>query len=285
MSASAALAAPSTPAAPTTTNDASKGAAAAPTPAEIRKLKLNIDGQDVELPESEVIARAQRESASSKRFQEAAQMRKQAEDILKLAEDNPGEFLSKRKKNAREWAENYLLEELKLEQMSPEQKKALENEQKLREYEKEKKETKDRQDADEREKLTNHHRDRFDKLFVEALNKSGLPKTPYTIKRMAELQSTNVKKKLELSPDQLAKLVREDYIAEQKALFGATEGDQLLDLFGEDLVKKMSKAQIAKLKSKGVRTSASAPARDRENGGEKAMSWREYQLKNRGRLK
>lgn len=283
--ASAPAAAPSTPAAGAAPaaggqNTATKGTAAAATPAEIRKLKLKLDGQDVEMPESEVIALAQQGKASGKRFQEAAAMRKQAEDVLKFAKDNPTEFFKKTGMNAREWAEKYLMEELKREAMSPEQKKAADNEAKLREYENEKKQAKDRADQEDRDRQTNDHRTRLDGLFVEALTKSGLPKTPYTIKRMAELQLTNIKKKLELNPDQLAKLVREDYIAEQKALFGSSEGDQLLELFGPELVKKLSKAQLAKLKNKGVRTTtgSAAPARA---AGEPPLTWKEYQRKNR----
>lgn len=266
------------PASPT--NTAAKGTAAAPTPAEIRKLKLKLDGQDVELPESEVIALAQQGKTSNKRFQEAAAMRKQAEDVVKFAQENPAEFFKKTGKTARQWAEEYLMQELKREAMSPEQKTAADNEAKLREYEKEKKQAKEKAEQEERDKLTNEHRARFDGLFVEALTKSGLPKTAYTIKRMAELQLTNIKKKLELNPDQLAKLVREDYIAEQKALFGATEGDQLLELFGPEIVKKLSKAQLAKLKNKGVRTTATSTTPAREAGAP-PMTWKEYQRRNR----
>lgn len=256
---------------------AGKEAAAA---AEIRKLKLKLEGQDVELPESEVIALAQQGKVAGKRFQEAAALKKQADEIMKFAKENPKEFFKRTGMNAREWAEQYLMEELRYEQMSPEQQKAVENEKKLKAYEDEKKQAEEKKRADEMAELQKTHMERLDKMFVEALNKSGLPRTSYTIKRMAELQLVNVQKKLELAPEQLAKIVREDYIAEQKALYGNLEGDQLLDLLGPEVVKKLSKAQIAKLKSKSAPGGTGAPAQ-RQSNQPSGMTWREYQRRNR----
>lgn len=258
-------------------------AAAQPTPTEIRKLKLKLDGQDVELPESEVIALAQQGKVSGKRFQEAAAIRKQAEDILKFAQENPAEFFKKTGKNARQWAEEYLIEELKREQWTPEQKKAAENEAKLKQYETERKAEQDRKDQAERDQLQKSHHDRYETLFIEALTQSGLPRTPYTVKRMAELQLVNLRKKLNLDAGQLAKVVREDYINEQKALFGALEGDKLLELMGPDFVKKLSKAQIAQLKAKIKPASSGATQRPQSSAGTEGLSWREYQKRNRRR--
>lgn len=251
----------------------------APTPAEIRKMTLKIDGQDVEMLESDVKALAQQGKVSGKRFEEAAAMRKQAQDIIEFAKSNPKEFFAKTGMNAREWAETYLMEELKKEQMSPEQRRAAENEMKLKQYEDEKKKALEAKRQEEMARLQAHHAENYDKMFVEALTKTGLPKTPYTIKRMAELQLVNIKKKLDLGADQLAKLVREDYMAEQKSLFGAYDGDQLLEFLGPDLVKKLSKAQIAKLKAKGVKTAASG--QPPKQSGAQELTWAEYKKRNR----
>lgn len=282
-----------TTSAPATTPNAATGAAtgtpqkaldqAAATPAEIRNLKLRLDGKDVEMPESEVIALAQKGKVSDQRFQEASAMKRQAEEVLKFAKDNTTEFFKRTGMNARQWAEEYLVGELRAEQMSPEQRKAAENEKKLKEYESEKKQAADRAQQAEMDQLRQKHAENYNKLFVEALTKSGLPKTNYTVKRMAELQLVNIKQKLELSADQLAKVVREDYESEQKALFGAYDGDQLMEFLGPELVKKLSKAQIAKLKAKGVKTSVSGDQHKPKKSGEPEMTWREYQLKNRGR--
>lgn len=260
-----------------------------PTPAQQqaaveRRIKLKLEGKDVELPESEVIQYAQQGKVATQRFQEAAKLKQEAEQILQYAKANPKEFFEKTGMNARDWAENFLMEELTRDQESPEQKKARENEEKLRKYEDEKKQAQERAQKEQIERQTAEARERLDKMFVQALSESGLPKTPWTVKRMAELQLLNIKNKYELSASQLAKIVREDYVSEQKALFGSAEGDQLMDILGPDLVKKLSKAQIAKLKAKGLQTSKPvSSSRQSSSSNTEGMSWREYQKRNRGR--
>ena len=60
-----------------------------------RKLKVKIDGKEVEVSESEVIANYQQGKVASQRFQEASKMRKEAEAILQYAKSNPKEFFEK----------------------------------------------------------------------------------------------------------------------------------------------------------------------------------------------
>lgn len=273
-------AAPSPAQAPGTKAPAQGAAPAAPAAAPPRMITLKLDGKDVQMPESEVISYAQQGKVAGQRFQEAAALKKQAEEILAFGKANPKEFLAKMGMNPRQWAEEYLMQELQVEAMSPEQKKARENEEKLRKFEDNEKKTKEKAQQDEKDRLTNQKREEFDVMFTEALGLSGLPKTPFTVKRMAELQLINLRKNLELNASQLAKIVREDYAAEHKALFGAIDGDQLMDMLGPDIVKKLSKAQISKLKAKGVQPAAGG-ARPPAQSGKPPMTWAEYHRKNR----
>lgn len=262
------------------TEQPTPGAPGAVSKEPVRMLKVKVDGKEVELPESEVLELASAGRASTQRFQEAAKMRKEAEELLKFAKANPKEFFQKTGMNAREWAEKYLIEELQAEAMSPEQRKARENEDKLRKYEADEKGRKDQELNEERQRATAVERERLDKLFTSALYESGLPRTPYTVKRMAELQLINIKNKYELNASQLAKLVKEDYVSEQKALLGSLDGDQLIEFMGPENAKKFSKAQIAKLKARGVGGSAGgqrAPVTQNNEG----LTWRELQKRNR----
>lgn len=261
-------------------NPAAQPGGTQPAPAAARMIKLKLDGKEVEMPESEVISFAQQGKSATQRFQEASVMKAQAEEVLRFAKANPAEFFKKTGMNPRDWAEQYLMGELKKDSESPEQKKARENEEKLRKYEETEKETKAKAQKEEIDQLTNQKRQEFDVMFTEALKLSGLPKTAFTVKRMAELQLINLKKKLELTAPQLAKVVREDYANEQKSLIGGFDGDQLMEFLGPDAVKKLSKAQIAKLKAKGNPTSTQVqrPANQQEKGG---LTWSEYQRRNR----
>lgn len=249
-----------TPAAPVTgaqqnaaqTNGPGAANGQAQAPVEVRKMKLKVDGQDVELPESEVIAGFQLSKTSTQRFQEAAKLKQEADRIMQFANENPEEIFKKTGMSAREWAEKYLLQQLQNDAMSPEQKKARENEDKLRKLEKEDVDRKEKVKQEHVKRLEQEHMQRYDVMFTKALNESGLPKTKFTVKRMAELQSINLKKGLELDASQLAKVVREDFLNEKKSLLEGMNGNQLLEFLGPELIKKFSKAQIAKLKSRGV---------------------------------
>src|ERR1019366_1901075 len=191
----------------TTEKPTTAAPAASSQPVPERMLKVKFDGQEVEMKESEVLALASAGKVSTQRFQEASALRKQAEDLLKFAKANPTEFFQKTGMNARQWAEEYLMNELQNEAMSPEQRKARENEDKLRKYENdEKKRTEDKRN-EEIQRAIGTERERLDLLFTQALNECGLPRTKFTVRRMAELQLINIKGKHELNPAQLAKLV------------------------------------------------------------------------------
>ena len=182
--------------------------------------------------------------------------------------------------NARQWAEQYLMEELTREAESPEQRKARENEEKLRKYESDEKQRTEKQRQEQIKRLEDEHRANYDQMFTKALFESGLPRTPYTVKRMAELQLINIKNKYELSASQLAKLVREDYANEQKSLLGSFDGNQLIDILGPELVKKLTTSQIAKLKSKpgnGIATKVQNQSNPEDSG----LTYREWQKRNR----
>lgn len=257
---------------------------AAPSPAQkaevARMMKLKVDGQELELPESEVVALAQQGRSAAKRFQEAAQTRKEAEQIIAFAKANPTEFFQKTGMNARQWAEDYLMGEIKREAMSPEQKKAWENEERLKSYEKREKNAKIEAERAQMAQLERQHMENYDKMFVEALTASGLPKTPFTVMRMAQLTLSAEKKGIPVNSQQIAKLVREDYITEQKALFGATEGDALLEMLGKDVVKKLSKAQLSKYKASKT-NNATPSKRVEEKSATKADQWKAFQKRNR----
>lgn len=257
-----------------------------PTPAsgEAAKLyKLKVDGQEFELPESELIALAQQGKSANKRFQEAASTKREAEQIVNFLKSNPKEAFKKLGIDVRKFSEDTLMEMITQDKMTPEQKQAHNNELELKKYRDGEKQAKDLKDSQAREALEKHHHDTYEKVFIQALTESGLPKTAYTVMRMAQLEQVNVSKKLNLTPTQLANVVREDFIAEQKALYGAADGNSLLDLLGPDAVKKLSKAQITKYKASGAIPKAANPGQT--NGAGKEMSpaqaWKAMQKKTR----
>src|SRR5271165_3687465 len=125
--------------------------AAEPSKAEIRRLKLKLDGADIELSEDEVVQLAQLSAGAQKRFMEASQSRKQTEDLLQFLKTNPIEAMRRLGLDPRKISEEHLVSELKKEAESPEQKRIREAEDKIRAYEateKQRKEEDDRKAAE-----------------------------------------------------------------------------------------------------------------------------------------
>ena len=84
---------------------------------------------------------------------------------------------------------------------------------------------------------------------MTALQSSNLPKNPFTVRRMAELMQKNLQHGLDLEPQHLAQLVREDYQKELVSLIGSSEADQIIAMFGDDLANKIRKHDLAKFKA------------------------------------
>ena len=135
--------------------------------------------------------------------------------------------------------EDYLYEEYSREQMTEEQKKTYELEKenkRLREqFESQKKD----QETKEIAVLKEQYIEQYDKEFESALNEVNVPKNPHTIARMAKYMEDGLKENIEISAVQAAKLVQEDYENEAKAVYSKLPPEQLIKLFGEDLVKKL----------------------------------------------
>lgn len=269
------------------------------TPAEIRKIKIKLEGKEEELTEDEAAIWAQKGKGADKRFAEASALKKQVEEVLQLMKSNTPEAMKRLGLDPRKFSEEFLIEALKREAESPEQKKIRETEEKLKAYEKAEADRdaatkkKTEEDAAAAKIRDNQRKEaeiiaKYDTLFVAALEKSGLPKNAYTVKRMAELQRVNLKSKSAYTADQLAEVVRQDYDTEMKHRTDGLDGEKLLEFITKinpDLLKKIAKAQIAKLKGKPQQFTPANPvdpaAPPSADNGSVHKSWRDLQLARR----
>jgi len=295
------LASDVTKVAPATEKVAAPAAAEAPAPTakEIRKLKLKLEGADIELPEEDVIKLAQQASVANRRFQDAAMSRKETEAVLKMLKENPKVAMEKLGIDLRKFSEETLTEIIKREQESPAAKKERELEEKVRSYEAKEAERAEeakraelvREESKKREAATAEERaqiTRLDKLFTKALEDSGVPKTPWSIARMAQLQRVSNKNGWEMPAEQLAKIAREDYdkefqerVSGYKGADGALDGDKLISLFGEDIIKAITKAKVKQLKSANPKFSKPAESQTEAPPAQDRGSWREFTKRKR----
>lgn len=223
---------------------------------EIRKHKLKINGQEREYTEEEVIRKAQLAEAADEKFKSASEKMQQMERFIEALRTNPKAVLSHPDLgiNMRELAEEYLTEEVKRELMSPEERELNE----LREFKRKQDEASERSKKEEMtkaqkqqmEQLQQRQRDQFDKQISDVLNKSNLPKTPYTVKRVAEVLYNAVSKGYELDVATAVDMVKENYLGDIQSMFGSLDGDNLLGVLGNDIAKKIRQHDLNRLKAK-----------------------------------
>lgn len=259
-----------------------KGERAAPPPSKKWKLKDGALEKEVS-SEDELVSLARLGLASNRRFQEAAKTRKEYEQMLETLKNAPRDVLEKHGVDARKFAEELLIEQLQEEMLTPEQKKARDMEKRLKGFEKQEADRK----AAEEERVQNEYKakvqEEYSQKFIGALDKAGIPKNELAIIRMVELTKQALDMDLDLEVDDIARLVREDYMMEHKTLYSSMNGDQLLELFPElaDRVfeaksKKRKPAVPPSLSSRGRQTPSAKPAAAKE---ERPMTTREFREK------
>lgn len=252
-------------------------------PKKIKSLKIKVDNQEYdealpfEIDESnkeqvEYMKRhLQMSKAASKRMQEASLTKKQAQDFVQMLQEDPMRVFSDPRimgeEKFRALAEKYLTKKIQEQSLTPEQRKRIEMEEKLRGYEEGEKNQKAEAEQKQIQQLEQHYAQEYQKTIVTALQSSNLPKNPFTVKRMAELMSKNIKHGLELEPNQLAQLVKEDYQKELVSLIGGSDPDQIISMFGEEMTNKIRKADLAKLKA-----SQSTPGQPKKATGQSSAA-------------
>lgn len=234
--------------------DQSQGSKAA-TAALKEKFKLTVDGEEIEEEldwnDKETIKRKlQLARAADKRMSEAKAAKQKAFEIVQAFEKDAASILKRLGPKGREAAEKYLLEQIEDEMLTPEQKQERMDKAELAALRAEKeKAKKDAEDAKAKE-IEAHYANSFQQTIISALDKSGLPKTPKTVKDMAALMMKNLDQGLELTAEELSHLVKNDVSEQIKALIKDADGDQLLALFGEEIANKIRKSDLRKLTEK-----------------------------------
>lgn len=267
-----------------------------PTPAQVanlKKYKIKVDGneEEVELDlndEQTLVRHLQMSKAASKRMNEAAITKKQAEQFINALKTDPVRILTDPRIMGNEKfqaiAEEFLAKKLQEQMLSPEERKHIEMEERLRKYEESEKKAREEAEQKQIAQLEAHYAQQYQKTIIEALQSTSLPKNAFTVKRMAELMQKNIQHGLELEPQHLAQLVKEDYQRELVGLIGGSDADQIIAMFGEDVANKIRKHDLAKLKSKlGPQASGKESSRPKQDAGRK-MRPDEYEAYLRGKL-
>ena len=222
----------------------------AATKAQKEKLKLLVDGQEIEdeidWSDREAIKRdRQIAHAAKKRFAEAAEAKKKAFELAKKFEASEDEFLSRLDPaKARALAEKFLLAQIKEEMLSPKEREDRDRKAQEEKEINELRKFKSEHEAQKAAAMESEIAQNFQATIIDALKLTGMPPTPEGVKRMAALKLKNIELGLELTPQELAKEYKAEETRKLKALIGSADAAQLLEMFGPDIANKIRKHDL-----------------------------------------
>jgi len=222
----------------------------------LKKLKLKVDGEEYDEEfdpnDDEYLTRQlQLAKVSQKRMGEYASLEKELIDFMQELKSNPRKALSKDfiGLDLKKLATEIIDEEIERSQKSPEQLEKEKLEDELRSIKEEREREKQEAQASELERRREQEAERYDILMEKALTQSDLPKTPYTVKKLAELMLIGLENGIDLTPNELIPLVKEEMQSDLKQMFSAMPEDVIEQIVGKDVFNRVRKKNLAKAKN------------------------------------
>lgn len=241
---------------------AAQSAAAKKEAARIRKLKLKVDGQELEEelpfeiddnPEAvEYMTRQlQMSKAAQKRMGEHAQLQKEVKYFLEELRKNPKKILADPSIgiDVKQLAAQIIEEEIANSQKSPEQLEKERLEAELRTLQEEREQEREELRQKEFERLQEIEYERYDNLMSKALETSDLPKSPYVVKKMADYMLLGLNEGIDVSPEDVLPLVREEIQNDLREMFAVMPDEVIEKIVGKEVFNRVRKKNVAKAKT------------------------------------
>lgn len=228
------------------------------------KMKLKIDGVEREIDENEARTRLQKEYSAEKRYQQAAEMMKGInaffEDPLAFAKQrgmDPKNVAQKIFQLARKHqididplAEEYLLEKIRWERATPEQREALQLQEKARQYESELERYKRQEQEIQRAQYQRQAVQDIDTHLTQAIDELGRKPSKYDVAILSAFMSAHLDNGGSLDGKKIA--------GQYKALIGGALESRLSTLSVDEALKILPKPLLDGLRKAQVDRALSA---------------------------
>lgn len=222
-------------------------------------LKVNNKVKEVELDlsnDEEVQKYLQKALAAEEKFQEAASVRKQAEQLVNALKTNPLAVLMHPELglDVKALAQQVLTQEIEDMQKSPEQKRIEELERALKDREEKERVLEEEKRQAEMNRIQEEAFQELDSQITSALSKSELPKSPYVVKRIADamIEAVNMGYK-DITVEQIMPFVEESITTEFQRMFDEAPeqtAEKLMEkLVGKKNLDRYRKTKVARVKS------------------------------------
>ena len=217
------------------------------------KHRLKIDQEEIEVDYDEMKRDAQKVRAADKRFKEASELRKAAEERHKEVESfqkDPWGYLKKSGNDPYELAESLLLERIKYEQMSDEQREALAAKMEAAELRKYKEEHEGKEKAKRDAELSEKAVQSIDQDIGETLKSLGRKPTPRLVARIAETMLAHMSKSEgEVSAKNVIGSVQKEFQSDIHEYLSEMTPEQLREVLPKNLLDGLRRSDVEKAMS------------------------------------
>jgi len=239
----------------------------------IRELKLKVHGQEIteELPfeieeDPEVVEyltkQLQLSKAAQRAMQEKSTFEKQVGQFFQDMKSNTKAKLIELGIDPREFAAQVIEEEIRRAEMSPEQLKQMEMEQELARLREEAKAKEEEFNQRELERVRAIEFEKIDTQMTQALDRSDLPKKPYVVRKMAEYMLIGANNGIDLTPEDVLPLVRQDLLGDLQEVLGSLPEDKAEEFIGKEVLTRFRKKNLAKIKQPTTPASVKSGIKD-----------------------
>lgn len=231
----------------------------------LKKLRIKYNGRemDEELPfeipdDPKAVDYMKKQLQMSKmaqtKAQEYAQLQKEAVEFIEQLRKNPRKILSDPNLGVdlKKIAAEMLEEEIENSRKSPEQLEKEKLEKELQSLKEEREREKEEMKKKEFERIQQEAYEKYDMQMSRALESSDLPKTPYVVKKMADYMLLGLQNDMDITPEDVLPLVREEMHQDLKDMFAVMPEDVIEQIVGKETINKIRKKQIAKAKQAQV---------------------------------
>lgn len=254
------------------------------------RFKVKVDDQELEVDEDELLRGYQLSKASNKRFEEAARIRKEAEQqaaaikqhtatILQGLREAPVETLAALGIDVDDMSETYVASKLQRAMMDPKERELMDTKERLKQYEQQQQAYQSKIEQEKYQKEVEALTHEFDTKIHQALMASDLPKTPYTAHRVADILLAAAENDIDLDPADVVPKVYEELRTGLSQVAGKLSGEDLINFIGPEAMARIRKADVSRLKNPRNEASSSYEPRSSGNKGPRksqAMSSEEF---------
>lgn len=262
-------------------------------PKKLKKLKLKVNQKEIEeeLP-FEIDEDPKVIDYLTRQLQLAKMGQLKAQDYSNLQKDIGG-FFDKLKSDpmsvltdpelgidVKQLAAKVIEQEIEASKKSPEQLEKEKLEAELKSLRDEREKEKETFQQKELERLQEQAYMEYDRQISDALESSTLPKSPYTIKKMAEYMLMAVEEGLNVEAKDIVPLVEEEMKKDLAEMFKVMPEDVIEQLLGKDVLTKLRKRNVAKAKEAAAISQAKAMPDVGKNTGKKEVPVEKQSFRN-----